>query len=182
MDLAVARSPARRRATRALLLLAPAVVFVGLLAFGVARRADPPRVGEPAPDFSAPRLVGEGALSLSDLQGTPVVLNFWASWCAPCRDEAPLFRRAARTYRGRVAFVGVNIKDARTDALAFARRYRLDYILVRDPGEIAPRYGLTGQPETFFIDSSGVIVEHVAGPVFSPDLYTLLDVLVARSA
>jgi cytochrome c biogenesis protein CcmG, thiol:disulfide interchange protein DsbE len=116
------------------------------------------------------------------VDGSPVLLNFWASWCVPCRDEAALFRRAARQYRGRVEFVGVDIKDSHSDAIAFARRHGLGYTLVTDRGEIAPRYGLTGQPETFFIDSSGVVVEHVAGPVFQDDLYTLLDVLVARDA
>jgi cytochrome c biogenesis protein CcmG, thiol:disulfide interchange protein DsbE len=167
---------------RAVLLLAPAVAFLSLLVFGVVRRADAPQVGEPAPLFTAPRLDGDGTFSLSEAQGTPVLLNFWASWCVPCRDEAPLFRRAARQYRGRVSFVGVDIKDSRSDAIAFARRHELDYTLVRDLGAIAPRYGLTGQPETFFIDSSGVIVEHVPGPVFEDDLYALLDILVARDA
>jgi cytochrome c biogenesis protein CcmG/thiol:disulfide interchange protein DsbE len=176
------RSSAARRGTRALLLLVPALAFIGLLAFGVARRAEPPQVGEPAPGFTAPRLDGSGSFSLSDVDGSPVLLNFWASWCVPCRDEAALFRRAARQYRGRVEFVGVDIKDSHSDAIAFARRHGLGYTLVTDRGEIAPRYGLTGQPETFFIDSSGVVVEHVAGPVFQDDLYTLLDVLVARDA
>jgi cytochrome c biogenesis protein CcmG/thiol:disulfide interchange protein DsbE len=183
MDVAAApRSSSRRRGMRAILLLVPALAFIGLLVFGVARRPDPPQVGEPAPLFTAPRLGGTGAFSLSELEGTPVLLNFWASWCAPCRDEAPLFRRAAQQYRGRVSFVGVDIKDSRSDAIAFARRHGLDYTLVRDSGAIAPRYGLTGQPETFFIDSSGVIVEHIPGPVFEDDLYTMLDVLVARDA
>jgi cytochrome c biogenesis protein CcmG/thiol:disulfide interchange protein DsbE len=176
-----AASPSwRRRGARGFVLLAPALAFVGLLAFGVARRADPAAVGEAAPAFRAPLLRGGGVLSSTDLEGRPVLLNFWASWCEPCEAEAPLLRRASEEYRGKVAFVGVDIKDARSDALAFARRHRLDYPLVRDEGTIAPRYGLTGQPETFFIDSSGVIVEHVPGPLFEQDLYALLDVLVAR--
>jgi cytochrome c biogenesis protein CcmG, thiol:disulfide interchange protein DsbE len=183
MDVAAApRSSTRRRGIRALLLLVPALAFIGLLVFGVARRPDPPRVGEPAPLFTAPRLDGNGTVSLSEFQGTPVLLNFWASWCEPCRDEASLFRRSAQQYRGLVSFVGVDVKDSRSDAIAFARRHGLDYTLVRDSGVVAPRYGLTGQPETFFIDSSGVIVEHIPGPVFEDDLYALLDVLVARDA
>jgi cytochrome c biogenesis protein CcmG/thiol:disulfide interchange protein DsbE len=180
--LPVSPSSAPRRGTRALLLLVPALAFIGLLAFGVARRAEPPTVGEPAPGFTAPRLDGSGSFSLSEADGSPVLLNFWASWCVPCRDEATLFRRAATQYRGRVRFVGVDIKDSRSDAIAFAKRHGLDYTLVRDRGDIAPRYGLTGQPETFFIDSSGVVVEHIPGPVFEDDLYALLDVLVARDA
>jgi cytochrome c biogenesis protein CcmG/thiol:disulfide interchange protein DsbE len=179
MEAIAARSSARRRGTRAFLLLVPALAFLAVLGFGVARRPGPPQVGERAPDFTAPRLQG-GSFSLSDRRGVPVVVNFWASWCVPCAEEAPLLRRAAADYRGRVAFVGVDIKDARSDALAFARRHDLDYTLVRDRGDIAPRYGLTGQPETFFVDDEGVVVEHVAGPVFEQDLYALLDVLVAR--
>jgi cytochrome c biogenesis protein CcmG/thiol:disulfide interchange protein DsbE len=120
-------------------------------------------------------------VSLAELEGRPVVLNFWASWCAPCRDEAPALQRAHEAYGDRVAIVGVDVRDSRSDALAFARRHSLDYSLVRDEsGGIASAYGLTGQPESFFIDSDGIVVEHVAGPLFEDDLATLLDVLLSR--
>ena len=180
MDVVVARSSPARRGARVLLLLAPAVAWLGLLAFGVVRHADPPAVGDPAPDFAAARLRGGGVVSSADLRGRPLVLNFWASWCVPCIEEAASLRRAGHEYAGDVAFVGVDIKDARSDALAFARRHRVDYTLVRDDGSIEQSYGLTGQPETFFIDSDGVVVEHVSGPVPERELYPLLDVLVAR--
>jgi cytochrome c biogenesis protein CcmG/thiol:disulfide interchange protein DsbE len=175
-------SRARRRGLRAVLLLSPAVVFILLLALGVARRAEPPEIGDPAPDFTASRLEGHGSVTLSELRGRPVLLNFWASWCLPCRDEAPLLRRAHRLYGERVEFIGVDVRDARSDALDFARRHGLEYTLVRDGGRIAPAFGLTGQPETFLIGSGGNVVEHVPGPVFAADLYPLLDALVESEA
>ena len=166
---------------RAVLLLLPALLFIALLTRGVGETGAPPEVGDPAPEFNAPLLKGEGTLSLSDLRGKPAVLNFWASWCAPCEDEAPLLRRAERAYGDRVAIVGVDIKDARSDALAFVEKYRLNYPHVRDEGsEMYHAYGLTGQPETFFIDQRGEIVEHVAGPVSDKNFFQLLDVLVSR--
>ena len=170
------------RAFKVAALLLPAVAVISLLWVAVARRSGPPEPGEAAPKFTAPLLLGDGSLSLAELEGRPVVLNFWASWCPPCRDEAPLLRRAHEVYGDRVAIVGVDVKDSRTDAAAFAERYGLDYPLVRDDGSIYADYGLTGQPETFFIDSEGTIVEHVPGPVLGSDLARLLDVLAARDA
>ncbi|HEX2235419.1 MAG TPA: TlpA disulfide reductase family protein [Actinomycetota bacterium] len=176
-----AGSRPRRRWARWALLLVPAIAFLGLLAAGVARRAGPPGPGEAAPPFTAPALAGDGTVSLAELEGRPVVLNFWASWCGPCRQEAPALQRAHEAYGDRVAIVGVDVRDSKSDALAFARRHSLDYALVRDEsGSIASAYGLTGQPESFFIDSQGTVVEHVAGPVSEDDLATLLDVLVSR--
>jgi cytochrome c biogenesis protein CcmG, thiol:disulfide interchange protein DsbE len=172
-----------RRFTRALLLLAPALLFIGLLAAAVLDRQGPPQPGDPAPGFSAPSLGAGSGFDLERARGKPVLLNFWASWCPPCRAEAPMLQRAARRYAGDVTFVGVDVKDSRSDALRFAERYGLDYTLVRDTGgEVAAAYGLTGQPESFFIDSDGTVVEHVAGPLFEDDLQQLLDVLVRRDA
>jgi cytochrome c biogenesis protein CcmG/thiol:disulfide interchange protein DsbE len=177
-----AKIPSMNRGrVRIALLLAPAIAFVGLLTIAVGRQSGPPQPGERAPAFEAPLLTGSGDFALGDVAGKPVLLNFWASWCAPCRDEARYLTRAHETYRGRVEFVGVDIKDARSDAVAFAERHGLEYTLVRDTGEIYDAYGLTGQPETFLIDAEGTIVEHVAGPFLSEqDLFGLLDVLVAR--
>jgi cytochrome c biogenesis protein CcmG/thiol:disulfide interchange protein DsbE len=173
---------ARSRTARAALLVTPALAFVALLAFAVARTTSPPARGEEAPGFTAPLLDGNGSFSLSDARGRPVLLNFWASWCEPCRDEGPMLSRAHHRYGDDVAFVGVDVRDSVTDARAFAERYGLDYTLVRDDGGLYRDYGLTGQPETFFIDSDGVIVEHVRGPLLQRDLVALLEVLVRRAA
>ena len=174
----------RRRPRRGKLLwaLIPAAAFVALLTVAAFGEGSPPAPGDPAPDFEAGLLDEPGTLSLRELRGKPVVLNFWASWCPPCYDEAPLLRRAHEEYGSRVAFVGVNIKDARADALRFDREMNLRYPDVRDESlDIYDDYGLTGQPETFFIDDEGTVVEHVNGPLTEDVLFSLLDILVARA-
>ncbi|HYI46599.1 MAG TPA: TlpA disulfide reductase family protein [Actinomycetota bacterium] len=162
-------------------MIVPAIAFVVLLGVAVINQEDPPKPGDRAPDFTAPLLGETGSLSLEELEGKPVVLNFWASWCAPCEDEAPMFKRANEKYGDEISFVGIDIRDARSDALAFVEDYELDYLHVRDEDlKIYDDYGLTGQPETFFLDENGVIVQHVNGPVFEDSLNELLDLLVAR--
>ena len=171
-----------RSLARIVLILAPAVAFFGLLVFAVLQKGEAPAPGRPAPEFSGPLLDGTGSLALSDLEGKPVFLNFWWSGCEPCRDEAPLIDRAQDIYGDEVAFVGINVRDARSDAISFARENGLDFPHVRDETfEIYDDYALTGQPESFFIDGEGVVVEHVAGPVDESELDHLLGILVSRS-
>ena len=174
----------RSRLRRLVLLLVPAIAFVGLLGYGVAQRGTNPREGDPAPDFTAPLLGREGdELRFSELRGKPVFVNFWWSGCVPCEEEAPLLSEAADRYGDDVFFLGVNIRDARSDALRFAQEEGLDFTHVRDEGlEIYRRWGLTGQPESFFIDPDGTIVEHVPGQVDQGSLLQFLDVLVTRDA
>lgn len=165
---------------RTLALVLPGVALVAILAIALFRQGSSLEPGDPAPTFTAPLLASEGELSLEDLRGKPVVLNFWASWCGPCKDEAPELAAAAAQYEGEVVFVGVNIKDARSDAIEFAERYGLDYVHVRDEdNRIYTDYGLTGQPETFFVAADGTVSEHVPGPLFEGDLELLLQRLVA---
>jgi cytochrome c biogenesis protein CcmG, thiol:disulfide interchange protein DsbE len=105
-------------------------------------------------------------VALSDLRGTPVVLNFWASWCVPCQEEASTSERAWRQQaRGRgVLFLGLDMQDVTTDAHSFIRHYAIDYPNVRDPSnDVARIFGVTGVPETFFIGSGGQIVGHIIG-------------------
>lgn len=111
--------------------------------------------------------LADGRLSLAEMRGTPVVLNLWASWCTPCRAEAPVLERAwRRDGRRGVAYLGLNIQDLRDDARAFSRRFGMTYPGVRDPGrDTANEYGATGIPETFFIDARGRVVGHVIGVV-----------------
>ena len=110
--------------------------------------------------------VSSGLVSIAGLRGHPAVINFWASWCGPCRSEVPLFVRAAAHDHDRVAFVGVDVQDLTGDALRFLPRFHVDYVSVRDGSDRAYRdYGLTGVPETFFLDSAGRVVMHVPGVV-----------------
>lgn len=172
---------ADRRTSRILLILVPAVAFVVLLGVATFGRGGALTPGDAVPGFTA-KVLGGGELALNELRGRPVVMNFWASWCGPCKDEAPFLRSAHERYGDRVIFLGVNIRDAESDALAFVDRYGLDYIHVRDEDlSIYSDYGLTGQPETFFVDQDGVLVEHVPGPLDEAGLLELLDVLVRRS-
>lgn len=122
-----------------------------------------------AAEFSMPTLepyrstLGE-TLTLSKLVGgKPIVLNFWASWCPPCRREAPLFERYWRQYRDRILFVGANFQDNEAGALAFIREFDLTFPSGADPqGRVGVEYGVYGMPETFFITKAGkVLVRHV---------------------
>jgi cytochrome c biogenesis protein CcmG, thiol:disulfide interchange protein DsbE len=114
----------------------------------------------PAPAFRLDRLDRRGKLSLAAYRGRPVVLNFWASWCVPCKEEAPLLESVWQRYRERgLVVLGVDINDLRGDARRFARQNKMSYPLVYDgPGETTTRYGLTGVPETFFVARNGKLV------------------------
>ena len=126
-----------------------------------------------APSFELDRLGSDGKLSLASLRGKAVVLNFWASWCGPCKEEAPRLQEAALKWAKRgVVVVGVDSQDFTGDARRFARRYGMTYPLVHDgPGKIRDAYGVSGFPETFFVDRRGRIVgDHIQGPVSEDDL------------
>lgn len=121
-------------------------------------------LGTEAPDFTLKLFNGE-QLRLSDLRGKAVLINFWASWCAPCREEAPVLEASWRKYREKpVVFIGINIWDDKDSALSFLTRFGGNYPNGADPkGEIAINYGVAGVPETYFIDPTGKIVGKYAG-------------------
>jgi cytochrome c biogenesis protein CcmG, thiol:disulfide interchange protein DsbE len=126
-----------------------------------------------APVFDLQRLDGNGSVSLADYRGKAVVLNFWASWCAPCKDEAPQLESAWQRWRDQdVVVIGVDMQDFGTDAQRFVDRYGVTYPVLRDKENWSwGRYGLTGLPETWFVDRHGRLVgEHFEGPVNAKDL------------
>ena len=174
--------PSSRIVRRLVFLLVPALFFISLFAVYLLGN-DKPVPGSQAPDFTARYLDGSGSLALSSLEGKPVLLNFWASWCDPCEEEARILQRASQDYEGRVAFVGIDTRDSRSDALDFVEEFGVTYPQVVDEGEqLLTRYGLTGQPESFFIDQNGIVIRHVPGALTKNDLYQYLDVLVNRNA
>ncbi len=111
--------------------------------------------------------VAKDTISLGDFAGKPLVLNFWASWCFSCREEARLFEAYWKKYQTQgVQVVGIAIQDTPAAALEFAKYYGKTYILALDEnGKAAIDYGVTGVPETFFIDATGVIRHKEAGPL-----------------
>ncbi len=125
-----------------------------------------PLIGNQAPDFTLALFDGS-AVKLSDLKGKAILLNFWASWCIPCRDEAPALESSWMKYRDKqVAFLGVNLWDDDANALSYVKKYGGAYPNGKDPdGQIGVDYGVAGVPETFFIDPTGKITEKYTGPL-----------------
>ena len=154
------------RALQATALVAVAALFV-LLVWRLTHQSKPPKIGGPAPVFTAKRLDASGTIDLASLRGKPVVLNFCASWCEPCKAESKVLETAAQRYKNRVVFLGVDYHDVTSDGRHFLQAHGITYPTVQDgSGMVGDRYGLTGVPETYFIDAQGRLVgSHIEGTV-----------------
>jgi cytochrome c biogenesis protein CcmG/thiol:disulfide interchange protein DsbE len=153
--------------------------LVAALAWGLLHPANPTTaavVGKPAPEIEVRALDGNAQARLSAMRGRPVVLNFWASWCAPCREEAPVLAQAARSLGSRVAFLGVDIADSTQAARRYAAQAGYPYLVGTAVDGIPAEYGISSPPVTYFIDRQGVVVAHFSGPldVSSIDRYLQL--------
>ena len=179
-----------------LLAFVAVVAFVGLLVFGLISKGSSKRIDEALANGTAPlaanfnlpllergelppqlavrlrRPVGEGQLSLAELRGSPFVLNFWASWCVPCHEEAPILESGWRRDAPRdVLYLGLNMQDLTGDARGFLEQYGITYPTIRDQGnDVARSYGATGIPETYFVTARGRVVGHVVGVVSDQQL------------
>ena len=149
--------------------LALVVPMIGILAVGF--QHDPhyiasPLVGKPAPLFTLTSIDGK-ELTLAELKGTPVLVNFWATWCVPCESENPELIRAARAWKGKAAFVGVVYQDKPETIRSWLTAHggTAYPTLVDEGGKVAIAYGVYGVPESFLIDANGVIREKFTGPV-----------------
>lgn len=133
-----------------------------------------------AVDFALKRLNGEGSLRLSSLRGKVVVINFWASWCDPCKSEAPRFQAAYERHRERVEFVGVDTADSSGQARAFLERYGVGYPNVRDPStKVLKDYGGLPIPRTFVVARSGRVTGYIFGEARAEELESAIQEALA---
>lgn len=182
------------------------LLFAGLLVYGLLSRAPDASVDEAlakgrpikAPHYelrvlqhgALGRSVGKhlrpalanGSIDSAELAGQPYLVNFWASWCVPCRVEAPVLEAGWQQARASgVAFVGIDMQDDPSDARDFLHHFRMDYLNIRDPtNAVSRRYGATGIPETYFVSAAGRVVFHVIGVITAADLRT--GIAAARQA
>jgi cytochrome c biogenesis protein CcmG/thiol:disulfide interchange protein DsbE len=143
--------------------------------------AGPLGAGQPAPDFELTTFDGQ-AYSLQALRGQIVVVNFWASWCIPCLDEAPILESAWRQYKDQgVVFIGVDYVDTETEAKAFLQRFDITYPNGPDLGtRVSQAYRITGVPETYIVNRDGTLAHAQIGPINEAQLQAVLDPLVGN--
>lgn len=177
-----------RRGRRILIFCVVSLLNVGLLALLLTQLLTPasksggdPLIGHPAPEFSLAMLrssTGTGKLSLSNFKGKAVILNFWASWCAPCTEESPLLERTWEQVQAQskdVVFVGIDFQETSSAASGFIQQYGITYPIVLDAnGAVANKYGITSLPDTIFIDKNGTVISkesrEITAPVLSSNL------------
>ena len=170
------------------LITALILAFFALMAFGLANRSPATgrsgetRVGKPAPQFSMP-LLGGGEFRSQDHRGSPMIINFWASWCPPCRQESPGFERVWQRYREQgIQLVGVDIQDTEEDALAYVNEFGLTFPNGRDTdGKITVEYGVIGLPVTFFISADGMVEGRWVGALPEDRLESWTQALLSGS-
>lgn len=169
---------------RSLIGLGIAVPIVLLLGYGLTR--DPrfiasPLPGREAPAFALPMLEAGDSIDLMELRGNVVVVNFWASWCIPCRQEHPVLLDAAQRYKDQdVRFLGIAYNDKPEDSRRWLEELGMAYpSLIDDGARTAIDYGVSGVPETFILNRQGVVAFKKFGPLNTPELTHKLDSLLA---
>ncbi len=152
---------------RAFLASLAVLAVIGLLGFGLLSKGEAKiEVGDQVPDRALPFLGAPGQGSIADYRGRWVLVNLWASWCGPCRQEAPDLESFARRYKDDVTVLGINVQDNSDDALAFLREFDVAYPQLRSVGEErSAAFGSTGVPENFLVDPQGRLALIWRGPV-----------------
>ena len=174
----------RLKLTAQLVALAGVAGLLALLVWKLAHQHHAPPVGSVAPTFTLRRLDGEGKVSLASYRGRAVVLNFWASWCKPCKSEAGVLQRDWTRYRSRgVAFLGVDYHDLAPDARRFVSAHSLTFTMLEDgSGGVTSRYGISQVPETYVLSRQGRVVAHLAGPITDPSFADKFRSALAKAA
>lgn len=157
------------------------LALLGLLAWGLVKTSKGQVTSGMAPDFTLTSFKGD-TLTLSDLRGQVVVINFWASWCPPCREEAAYLEATWRKYKDRgVVFIGVDYADTEKEALAYIDEFDITYFNGPDVGtRIAQAYNIQGVPETFFVAKNGELRGIKVGPLRPPELDQRIEELLAE--
>jgi cytochrome c biogenesis protein CcmG, thiol:disulfide interchange protein DsbE len=174
----------RLKLTAQLVTLACVAGLLALLVWKLSHQHHPPRVGTVAPTFTLRRLDGHGRVSLASYRGHAVVLNFWASWCNPCKTEAAVLQRDWTSYHRRgVVFLGVDYHDLASDARRFVDTHALTFTMLRDgSGHVTGRYGINQVPETYVLNRQGRVVAHLAGPINDPGFAGKFHSALVRAA
>ena len=152
--------------------------LIGILGFGLLSKGEARlETGEPIPDAELPVLGGEGSGSIADYRGKWVLVNVWASWCRPCREESPALQRFHEEHRrDDFTVLGIDSRDVSTDALEFIDEFGLTYPQLHDgPGERPDELGMTGFPESFLVDPDGNVALVIPGPVDEKFLETEIE-------
>lgn len=159
-------------------LLFGGIVYIALPGGAAAsRRPDPPTTGAEMADFTVEGL-NRADVSLSDLRGKPVILNFWASWCPPCREEMPLLKRLSSEYGGQVYIIGLNYAEDAVTVQDFVTENRITFPVWLDPqGKISDLYYVHSYPTTFFIDAEGILRAQHIGQLLEDDLSKYLSAI-----
>lgn len=155
--------------------------ILGLLGWGLAKAQQQPVSAGKAPDFTLTSFDGR-TYTLSNLQGKVVIINFWASWCPPCRQEAAYLEQTWRKYKDQgVVFIGVDYVDTEKAALAYIKEFDITYFNGPDVGtRVAQAYNIKGVPETYFVAKNGELRGNNIGPLFAPQLDNKIDELLAE--
>ncbi len=172
---------ARRRNIGTVATFALLLTLLGLLAWGLKKAQAGPLDRGKAPDFTITGFDGR-TVTLSDLRGQVVIINFWASWCPPCREEAAYLEETWRKYEDQgVVFIGVDYVDTEKEALAYIKEFDITYLNGPDIAtRISQAYNIQGVPETFFVAKNGELRGVHIGPMQSPQLDEKIEELLAE--
>ena len=181
-----------KRRRRIVIFCVVSLVNVGLLALILTQLLTPathsvsdPLVGHPAPDFSLVMLRSDtrkSALSLSNFKGKPVVLNFWATWCQPWKEELPLLENAWKQMQAQkkdIVFLGIDFQESSSDATSFLQLYGITYLVALDAnGSVANKYGVTSLPQTIFINQNGIVTSREPQELTAQELSKNLQLII----